>query len=246
MAKLALVTGGMGGIGTAICRALADDGHKVVTTEFKEAIPPEKWLAGQAADGYEFEAVTMDVSSFEEVEKASNEIKEKFGSPDVLVNNAGITRDGLLHKMTSDQWQAVLRTNLDSLFNVTRQFINEMRDKGWGRIVNIASINGQKGQFGQANYSAAKAGVHGFTMALAQESARKGITVNSVAPGYTATPMVTTMREDVIEKIVAQIPMGRLAEVNEIAAIVRFLCSDQAAFISGANIPINGAQFTSH
>ncbi len=246
MSRLALVTGGMGGIGTAICRALADDGSRVVTTEFKEAVPPEEWLAQQQAAGYQFESVAMDVSSFEDAERAAGLIKERYGVPDILVNNAGITRDAQFKNMTAAQWRAVLGTNLDSVFNVTRQFINEMLAKGWGRIVNIASINGQKGQFGQANYSAAKAGVHGFTMALAQETARKGISVNTVSPGYTATPMVSAMRPEVLDKIVAQIPLGRLAHVDEIAAVVRFLCSDAASFVSGANIPVNGVQYTSH
>ena len=239
--KVALVTGGVGGIGTAICKKLADAGCKVVANYLDEAHARE-WQAKMAGEGYDFAIVKCDVSSFEDCKAMGEKLNADFGGVDILVNNAGITKDVTFRKMAADQWNAVLSVNLDSVFNVTKQFIDGMLNKGWGRIINISSINGQKGQFGQTNYSAAKAGMHGFTMALAQETARKGITVNSISPGYIGTEMVMAIPEDVRNQIVAQIPIGRLGKPEEIAALVTFLASEDAAFITGANIAANGGQ----
>jgi acetoacetyl-CoA reductase len=239
--KVALVTGGTGGIGTAICIKLAQAGCKVVSTYMDEAQANE-WKQKMAAAGFDMTIVHCDVSSFEDCKAMGDKLNADFGGVDVLVNNAGITKDGTFRKMTDNQWNAVLTVNLDSVFNVTKQFIDGMLNKGWGRVVNISSINGQKGQFGQTNYSAAKAGMHGFTMALAQETAKKGITVNSVSPGYIGTEMVMAIPEDVRNQIIAQIPVGRLGKPEEIAALVTFLASEDGAFITGANIAANGGQ----
>jgi len=239
--KVALVTGGTGGIGTAICIKLAQAGCKVVSTYMDEAQANE-WKQKMAAAGFDMAIVKCDVSSFEDCKAMGDKLNAEFGGVDVLVNNAGITKDGTFRKMTDNQWNAVLTVNLDSVFNVTKQFIDGMLNKGWGRVVNISSINGQKGQFGQTNYSAAKAGMHGFTMALAQETAKKGITVNSVSPGYIGTEMVMAIPEDVRNQIIAQIPVGRLGKPEEIAALVTFLASEDGAFITGANIAANGGQ----
>ena len=237
--KVAYVTGGMGGIGTAICRKFHDMGYTVIagcgpTRDF------DKWLAEQKAEGYSFHASVGNVADWESTKDAFDKVKAELGNPDILVNNAGITRDGVFRKLSLDDWRAVIDTNLNSLFNVTKQVIDGMMDKGWGRIVNISSVNGEKGQFGQTNYSAAKAGMHGFTMALAQEVASKGVTVNTVSPGYIATDMVMAIRAEVREQIVATIPMGRLAQPDEIAGLVSYLASDDAGYITGANISING------
>ena len=240
MSKVALVTGGTGGIGNAICQRLAKDGFKIVTTYFE---PEEQAKAWQAKQDYEVAIYPCDVSNYDECVKLKEAVEKDFGQVDVLVNCAGITRDATFKKMTPAQWAAVIKTNLDSLFNMTHQFLTQMADRGYGRVVNISSVNGQKGQFGQANYSAAKAGVHGFTMAIAQEVARKGVTVNTISPGYIGTDMVMAIAEDVRNKIVAQIPVGRLGKPEEMAAIVSFLASDDAAFITGANIAANGGQF---
>ena len=240
MSKVALVTGGTGGIGNAICRKLAQDGYKVVTTYFE---PEEKAKEWQTKQDYEVAIYPCDVSKYDECVKLKEAIEKDHGQVDVLVNCAGITRDAVFKKMTLDQWSAVMKTNLDSLFNVTHQFLSSMADRGYGRVINISSVNGQKGQFGQANYSAAKAGVHGFTMAIAQEVARKGVTVNTLSPGYIGTDMVMAIAEEVRNKIIAQIPVGRLGKPEEMAAIVAFLASDDAAFITGANISANGGQF---
>ncbi|WGZ91819.1 MAG: acetoacetyl-CoA reductase [Candidatus Thiocaldithrix dubininis] len=240
MSKVALVTGGTGGIGNAICRKLAKDGYKVVTTYFE---PEEKAKEWQAKQDYEVSIYPCDVSKYDECVSLKEAVEKDYGQVDVLVNCAGITRDAVFKKMTLDQWSAVMKTNLDSLFNVTHQFLSSMADRGYGRVINISSVNGQKGQFGQANYSAAKAGVHGFTMAIAQEVARKGVTVNTLSPGYIGTDMVMAIAEDVRNKIIAQIPVGRLGKPEEMAAIVAFLASDDAAFITGANISANGGQF---
>ena len=242
MQKIALVTGGTGGIGEAICRRLRDSGLKVIATS-SSSTTLEKFPNNP--DNHDISVEAVNVGDYGSCEELAARIKADYGSVSVLVNNAGITKDGTFKKMTVEQWHDVINVNLNSLFNVTRQFINEMIEQKWGRIVNISSINGQKGQFGQTNYSASKAGIHGFSMALAQEMASSGITVNTISPGYTATPMVTAIREDVLEKIVSGIPMKRLAKVEEIAAAVNYLVSDDAAFISGANLPINGVQFTS-
>ncbi len=239
MAKLAYVTGGMGGIGTAICRRLHDTGYKVVagcgpTRDFA------KWLGEQKSDGYHFECSVGNVADWDSTRAAFEAVKAAHGPIDILVNNAGITRDGLFRKMNLEDWRAVIDTNLNSVFNVTKQVIDTMLDRGWGRIVNISSVNGEKGQFGQVNYSAAKAGMHGFTMALAQEVAAKGVTVNTVSPGYIATDMVLTVREDVREKIIQTIPVKRLGKAEEIASIVAWLVSEDAAFTTGADFPVNG------
>ncbi len=239
--KVALVTGGTGGIGTAICVKLAQAGCKVVSTYMDEAQANE-WKQKMAAAGFDMAIVKCDVSSFEDCKAMGDKLNADYNGVDVLVNNAGITKDGTFRKMNADQWNAVLTVNLDSVFNVTRQVIEGMLNKGWGRVINISSINGQKGQFGQTNYSAAKAGMHGFTMALAQETAKKGITVNSVSPGYIGTEMVMAIPEDVRNQIIAQIPVGRLGKPEEIAALVAFLASEDAAFITGANIAANGGQ----
>jgi acetoacetyl-CoA reductase len=239
--RVALVTGGTGGIGSAICMKLAQAGCKVVSTYLDEAQANE-WKNKMAAAGFDVAIVRCDVSSFEDCKAMGAKLNAEFGGVDVLVNNAGITKDGTFRKMSAEQWNAVLTVNLDSVFNVTRQFIDGMLGKGWGRVINISSINGQKGQFGQTNYSAAKAGMHGFSMALAQETAKKGITVNSISPGYIGTEMVMAIPEDVRNQIVAQIPVGRLGKPEEIAALVAFLASEDAAFITGANIAANGGQ----
>jgi acetoacetyl-CoA reductase len=220
--KLAYVTGGMGGIGTSMCQRLHKDGFKVIagcgpSRDF------QKWLDEQKALGYTFYASVGNVADWDSTVAAFEKVKAEHGTVDVLVNNAGITRDGQFRKMSKADWQAVMSTNLDSMFNVTKQVIEGMLDKGWGRIINISSVNGEKGQFGQTNYSAAKAGMHGFSMALAQEVAAKGVTVNTVSPGYIATDMVKAIRQDVLDKIIATIPIRRLGTPEEIASIVAYL-----------------------
>ncbi|MCB1792293.1 MAG: acetoacetyl-CoA reductase [Gammaproteobacteria bacterium] len=245
--RVAFVTGGNGGIGSAICRELAKQGHSVVAGYF----PPEKesaeaWQKQMHDEGFAIGLAAVDVSSFEDCERAVAEIGDEFGSVDILVNCAGITRDGTLKKMPEANWKAVISTNLDSAFNVTRHVVNGMLDKGWGRIINIASVNGQRGQFGQANYSAAKAGMHGFTMAVALETAAKGITVNTVSPGYIATAMTEAMPEEVLQSIVNSVPMRRMGKPEEIANTVAWLASEENAYTTGANIPVNGGLFTSH
>lgn len=239
--KTALVTGGTGGIGSAICVKLAQAGCKVVSTYMHEEQANE-WKAKMAEAGFDFGLVKCDVSSFEDCKAMGEKLNADFGGVDILVNNAGITKDGTFRKMSEGQWDAVMSVNLDSVFNVTKQVIDGMLNKSWGRVINISSINGQKGQFGQTNYSAAKAGMHGFTMALAQETAKKGVTVNSISPGYIGTEMVMAIAEDVRNQIIAQIPVGRLGKPEEIAALVAFLASDDGAFITGANIAANGGQ----
>ncbi|AZY48708.1 3-ketoacyl-ACP reductase [Bordetella avium] len=237
--KLAYVTGGMGGIGTSICQRLAKDGFRVVAG-CGPSRNYQQWLDEQAAQGYTFHASVGNVSDWDSTVQAFNRIKNELGEIDVLVNNAGITRDGLFRKMTVDDWRAVIDTNLNSLFNVTKQVLDSMVDRQWGRIINISSVNGQKGQFGQTNYSTAKAGIHGFTMALAQEVASKGITVNTVSPGYIGTDMVRSIRPDVLEKIVATIPVRRLGSPEEIASICSWLASDESGFATGADFSLNG------
>ncbi|MDO3720145.1 acetoacetyl-CoA reductase [Marinobacter sp. chi1] len=243
--RVALVTGGTRGIGEAICMVLREAGYQVVTTYRNPERKPQaqEWQQRQAAAGIEIDLIQMDVSSPKSCEQGAREILERYGRLDVLVNNAGITRDAVMKKMSLDAWQEVIHTNLDSVFNVTRCFLETLLEQKYGRIVNISSINGQKGQFGQVNYSAAKAGVHGFTMALAQETARKGITVNTVSPGYVDTDMVMAIDEGVREKLQAQIPVGRFGEPREIARLVEFLADEQSSFITGANFPINGGMF---
>jgi len=242
--KIALVTGGTGGIGTAICFALADQGRKVIAGYF----PPEKelaesWQQKHKIDGYDFEIVACDVSDYESSQKMLHDVENTIGAVDILVNCAGITRDKTLRQMTPDQWGSVLRTNLDSAFNVTRHVVENMSLNGFGRIVNISSVNGQKGQFGQANYSAAKAGLHGFTKAVAQELAAKGVTVNSVSPGYVKTEMTDAIPADVRDAIIQQVPMGRMALPDEVAYVVSFLTDDRNTYMTGANLPVNGGMY---
>jgi len=238
-AKLAYVTGGMGGIGTSICQRLARDGFTVVAG-CGPSRNYQEWLDAQAALGYSFHASVGNVSDWDSTHAAFEKVMDEHGPIDVLVNNAGITRDGLFRKMSYEDWRAVIDTNLNSLFNVTKQVLDGMLEKEWGRIINISSVNGQKGQFGQTNYSTAKAGIHGFTMALAQEVASKGVTVNTVSPGYIGTDMVKAIRPDVLEKIVATIPVKRLGTPEEIASIVAWLASDDAGFSTGADFSLNG------
>ncbi len=244
--RLALVTGGNGGIGTEVCRQLAGAGYRVVTTCMdaeREGIA--QWQADLARDGVEVGYVECDVSDFNDCAAMAQRVEEEHGPVDILVNLAGITRDSFLHKMAQEDWKAVVDVNLDSVFNVTRHFIPGMRDRSFGRVINVASVNGQTGQFGQTNYSAAKAGMHGFTMALAKEGARKGVTVNTVSPGYVDTSMTAAIPEDIRTQIVAQIPAGRMAKPEEIARVVVFLALDESGYINGANIPVNGALFCS-
>jgi len=229
----------MGGIGTAICQRLHREGFKVVAG-CGPTRDHEKWIAEQKAKGFQFYASVGNVSEWESTVEAFKTVKEHHGPVDVLVNNAGITKDGLFRKMTRADWDAVINTNLNSLFNVTKQVIDDMLDRGWGRIINISSVNGQKGQFGQTNYSTAKAGIHGFTMALAQEVATKGVTVNTVSPGYIGTDMVRAIRQDVLDKIVGTIPVKRLGAPEEIGSIVAWLASDDSGFATGADFSLNG------
>jgi acetoacetyl-CoA reductase len=237
--KVAYVTGGMGGIGTAICQRLHKDGFTVIAG-CGPSRDYNKWLDEQKAQGYTFYASVGNVSDWESTVAAFAKAKAEHGPIDVLVNNAGITKDGVFRKMSKADWDAVIDTNLNSLFCVTKQVIDDMLDRGWGRIVNISSVNGEKGQFGQTNYSAAKAGMHGFTMALAQEVASKGVTVNTVSPGYIGTEMVRSIRPEVLDKIVATIPVKRLGTPEEIASIVAWVASDESAFATGADFSVNG------
>ena len=240
--RVALVTGGTGGIGTAICRHLATLGHKVATN-YRDEAKTRAWQEAQRKDGFEFAIARGDVAEPASAEAMVREVEGQLGPVEILVNNAGITRDTTFHKMSATQWQEVINTNLNSVFNVTRPVIDGMRNRKWGRIVQISSINGQKGQYGQANYAAAKAGMHGFTISLAQENAKFGITVNTVSPGYVGTDMVMAVPEDVRAKITAQIPIGRLGEPDEIAYAVSFFVDDKARWITGANLAINGGQY---
>ncbi|WP_298580039.1 beta-ketoacyl-ACP reductase [uncultured Luteimonas sp.] len=237
--RVALVTGGTGGIGTAICKRLADQGHKVATN-YRNEEKARAWQAHMKADGYDFTLVKGDVTSPDEAAAMVREVEQQLGPVEILVNNAGITRDGTFHKMSAQQWTDVINTNLNSVFSVTRPVIEGMRERKWGRIIQISSINGLKGQYGQANYAAAKAGMHGFTISLARENAKLGITVNTVSPGYVATDMVMAVPEEVRAKIAADIPTGRLGKPEEIAYAVAFLVDEQAAWITGSNLDING------
>ncbi|MDO8051920.1 acetoacetyl-CoA reductase [Janthinobacterium sp. SUN211] len=244
--KVALVTGGMGGLGTALCRRLHAAGFAVVAAHTPGNARVGSWLDEQQTQQYYFHPLAVDVSDFDACSKAVASVLAKFGRIDVLVNNAGITRDQSMRKMELPHWSEVMRTNLDSLFNMSKQVLEPMLANRWGRIINISSVNGQKGAFGQCNYAAAKAGVHGFSKALALEVARHGITVNTVSPGYLRTQMVTAVPADILEtKILPQIPLGRLGEPDEVAALVAYLASDEAAFVTGANIAINGGQHMS-
>ena len=238
MARVALVTGGTRGIGKAIVQRLKEDGMLVAAgysgnVEAAEATAKELGVM----------VVKGNVGSYDDCARAVQEVEAQLGPVDILINNAGITRDGFFHKMSSDQWSDVIRVNMDSVFNMTRQVINGMRDRGFGRIVNISSINGQKGQIGQTNYSAAKAGMIGFTKALALENARKGVTVNCICPGYIDTEMVQAVPEAVLASIIAQIPVGRLGRGEEIADMVAFLTGEHAGFVTGSTLSLNGGQY---
>ena len=240
MSGVAIVTGGTRGIGLAISRSLMGDGHKVAALYHGNEEAAQKFR-----DEYGGMAVKVDVADFEACKRAVAEIAQKLGAVSILVNNAGITKDGVLHKMPPESWHAVIETNLTSCFNMSHAVIGGMRESGFGRIINISSINGQKGQFGQTNYAAAKAGMIGFTKALALESAAKGITVNAVCPGYIETDMTAAIRQEVLDSIIRQIPAARMGKPEEIAAIVSFLSSEKAAFITGATIAANGGQYMS-
>jgi acetoacetyl-CoA reductase len=241
-ARVALVTGGTGGIGTAIVKRLAKLGHKVATN-YRDESQAKAWAANMKAHGVDVAIVPGDVGDVGAAEAIVKGVEQQLGPIDILVNNAGITRDTTFHKMSAMQWQEVINTNLNSCFNMTRPVIEGMRNRKWGRILQISSINGQKGQYGQANYAASKAGMHGFTISLAQENAKFGITVNTVSPGYVATEMVMAVPEEVRNKIAAQIPVGRLGEPDEIAYAVAFFVDEDARWITGANLAINGGQY---
>jgi acetoacetyl-CoA reductase len=244
MARIALVTGGIGGIGSEICTRLATDGATVIANHIpQETAQAEAWKAERVAAGLNVDIAVGDVSSFDDCTRMIAEITAKHGPIDILVNCAGITKDGTFKKMAPAQWNAVIGVNLNSVFNVTRQVWEGMLDRGYGRIVNISSVNGQRGQFGQTNYSAAKAGMHGFTMALAQEGAAKGITVNTLSPGYVDTPMTLAMDEKVRNSIISGIPMRRMAQPAEIASAVAFLVSDANGYVTGSNLQVNGGLF---
>ncbi|MEN2475360.1 MULTISPECIES: acetoacetyl-CoA reductase [Burkholderia] len=241
--RVVLVTGGMGGLGETISTKMADAGYRVVVTYSPGNKSHEEWVARMKERGYDIVAVACDVADLDSCSGAVAEVQAQVGAVDVLVNNAGITRDMTFKKMDKVNWDAVMRTNLDSLFNMTKQVVDGMVERGWGRVINVSSVNGSKGAFGQTNYSAAKAGVHGFTKALAQEVAKKGVTVNTISPGYIGTKMVTAIPEEVLSsKILPQIPVGRLGKPEEVAGLIIYLASEEAAFVTGANIAINGGQ----
>jgi acetoacetyl-CoA reductase len=238
--RVAFVTGGMGGIGTALCRRLALNGHKVVAGCIDGYDRKDGWLAQMRDEGLDVYAVEGNVDDYDSCSKMFDRVALDVGPVDILVNNAGITRDGMFKRMSAIDWYAVINTNLNSVFNVTRQVIDGMTQRGWGRVINISSVNALKGQPGQTNYSAAKAGMHGFTKALAQEVVTKGVTVNTISPGYVETEMVRAIRADILQGIIEQIPMRRLAQPEEIAGLVSYLTSDEAGYVTGANISING------
>lgn len=238
--RIAYVTGGMGGIGTAICKRLCTSGFRVVAGCGPDSPRKQQWLIDMQMDGYSVIASEGNVGDWDSTTAAFDRVKAEVGEVDVLVNNAGITRDAMFHKMHKADWDAVITTNLNSMFNVTKQVIDSMIARRWGRIINISSVNGQRGQVGQSNYSTAKAGIHGFTMALAQELAAKGITVNTISPGYVATAMVRAIRPDVLNRIVETIPVKRLGEPEEIASMVAWLASEESGFATGADFSING------
>jgi len=241
--QLAVVTGGMGGLGESISTKMADAGYKVVVTYSPSNTKYKSWLDEMKGKGYGFSAYPVDVVSYEDCAAKSAQIQKECGNIDILVNNAGITRDMTFKKMTKNDWDAVMHTNLDSCFNMTKQVMDGMVERNWGRVINVSSVNGQKGAFGQTNYSAAKAGIHGFTKALALEVAKKGVTVNTISPGYIGTKMVTAIPKEILDsKILPQIPVGRLGKPEEIAGLIIYLCSEEAAFVTGANISINGGQ----
>jgi acetoacetyl-CoA reductase len=238
--KVAYVTGGMGGIGTSICKRLCEAGHKVIAGCGPNSARKDTWLEAMRGQGFDVYASEGNVADWDSTCAAFQKVFAEHGQVDILVNNAGITRDAVFRKMSYDDWDRVVKTNLYSMFNVTKQVIDGMVERGWGRIINISSVNGEKGQFGQSNYSAAKAGMHGFTMALAQEVAAKGVTVNTIAPGYIATDMVKAIRQDVLDKIIATIPVKRLGKPEEVGSLVTWLASEDGAFVTGAELSLNG------
>lgn len=243
MSRIALVTGGMGGLGEAVCIKLAALGYKVVTTHSPSNAKAGEWLQTMNNMGYGFQAYGCDVSDFDSAKACVEQVVADIGPVDVLVNNAGITRDMTFKRMTKDDWDAVIKTNLDSVFNMTKQVMDGMVERKWGRVINVSSVNGQKGAFGQTNYAAAKAGMHGFTKALALEVARNGVTVNTISPGYIGTKMVMAIPQEILDsKILPQIPVSRLGKPEEIAGLVAYLSSEEAAFVTGADISINGGQ----
>lgn len=243
MQRVALITGGMGGLGEAVCIKLAALGDKVITTYSPGNTTAHEWLRKMNDMGYGFKAYECDVADFDSCRNCVEQVVAENGPIDVLINNAGITRDMTFRKMSKADWDAVIHTNLDSVFNMTKQVLDGMVERGWGRVINVSSVNGTKGAFGQTNYSAAKAGMHGFTKALALEVAKKGVTVNTISPGYIGTRMVMAIPEDVLEsKILPQIPASRLGRPEEVAGLVAYLASEEAAFVNGANISINGGQ----
>jgi acetoacetyl-CoA reductase len=241
--RLALITGGMGGLGETISTKMADAGYQVAVTYSPSNKSANEWRAAMKSRGYDFRAFACDVADFESSKMCIEKVVADLGPVDILINNAGITRDMTFKKMTKADWDVVLRTNLDSVFNMSKQVCDAMVERGWGRIINVSSVNGSKGAFGQTNYAAAKAGMHGFTKSLALEVARKGVTVNTISPGYIGTKMVTAIPKEILDsKIIPQIPIGRLGKPEEVAGLIIYLCSEEAAFVNGANIAINGGQ----
>ncbi len=241
--RIAMVTGGMGGLGESISTKMADAGYKVVVTYSPSNTKYRSWLDEMKSKGHSFAAYPVDVADFEDCATKVAQMTKAVGPIDILVNNAGITRDMTFKKMTKADWDAVMHTNLDSCFNMTKQVMDGMSERSWGRVINVSSVNGQKGAFGQTNYSAAKAGIHGFTKALALEVARKNVTVNTISPGYIGTKMVTAIPKEILDtKILPQIPVNRLGKPDEVAGLIIYLCSEEAAFVTGANISINGGQ----
>ena len=241
--RTALVTGGMGGLGESISTKMHDAGYRVVVTHSPGNTHAEGWLKQMKARDYDFAAVPVDVADYDSCQQAVAKVKSQVGAVDILINNAGITRDMTFKKMTKADWDLVVHTNLDSAFNMAKQVCDGMVERGWGRIVNVSSVNGSKGAFGQTNYAAAKAGMHGFTKSLALEVAKKGVTVNTISPGYIGTKMVMAIPKEVLDsKILPHIPVGRLGKPEEVAGLIIYLASEEAAFVTGANIAINGGQ----
>lgn len=238
--RIALITGGMGDIGTVICRSFIEKGAKVIAVDRGDDNKVKAWQTGLSKEGHDIGYANVNVTDFSSCEKMAQDVEKRFGPVDILVNAAGVLHDGTLRKMTLEQWREVVHTDLDSMFNITRQFINGMIERHYGRIINISSVNGTKGQFGQTNYAAAKAGVCGFTKSLAQEVAKYGITVNAISPGYVESKMVMTIPENVRDKIIAEIPIHRLAKPEEIAWAIGFLADERSGYITGINLAVNG------